>query len=368
MNDITETKERNPLVVFKDNFKRLIEAKELALPSTVSEDAFRNAAIIAVQDNPGLLMADQQSLFKSIRKAAAAGLVPDGREGALVTFKTKDKESNSWIDKVQFMPMVFGLIKMARRSGTVADIRAHIVYQGEVDKGQFSYVIGDSESLTHEPILFGDRGAPVAAYAIAKLTDGTIVREFMSADDIDVVRRAGSSQRIYAKGTAPVVSAEPIGIWKDWASEMWKKTVIRRMTKRLDLSSEDIRHIQEDDDFTGLRDVTPEAPKVSAFAAKALAAREAAAPERDQTPDDTTEPTANYSPDHSDEDIPDAETVEHWTFGINPDDGMPGSEAWNEGMKAAQAGMKPEMCPHEGDPVAAADWLGGFFGARRAGE
>lgn len=354
MNDMTETKERNPLVVFKDNFKRLIEAKELALPSTISEDAFRNAAIIAVQDNPGLLQADQQSLFKSIRKAAAAGLVPDGREGALVTFKTKDKASGRFIDAVQFMPMVFGLIKMARRSGTVADVRAHIVYQAEVDQERFSYVIGDSESLTHQPILFGERGEPVAAYAIAKLKDGTIVREFMSAADIDVVRRAGSSQRIYRKGEAPVVSAEPLGIWKDWASEMWKKTVIRRLTKRLDLSSEDIRQIQEDDDFVGLRDVTPEPPKPSGFAAKAMAARK-----------------GDEEPPTPDQEVEDAEEVgtgaTHWTDGFDTGEAYAGSEAWQEGERAHAEGTPRTDCPYYDEPLKAADWLAAWDTAQEAG-
>lgn len=343
MNEVTETQDRSPLITFKDNFRRLIEAKELALPSTVSEDAFRNAAIIAVQDNPALLLADQQSLFKSIRRAAASGLVPDGREGALVTFKTKDKDTNRFVDKVQFMPMVFGLIKMARRSGTVADIRAHIVYQNEFDAGQFTYVIGDNESLMHQPILFGDRGAPIAAYAIAKLTDGTVVREFMSSDDIDVVRRAGSSQKIYRKGEAPVTSSEPLGIWKDWASEMWKKTVIRRMTKRLDLSSEDIRHIQEDDDFASLRDVTPEPVKVGAFAAKAIAARQATIEPEDVSQDDG-----------------------HWTDAISTEDGAPGSPEFDAGAQAYADGEDRTTCPHKDHAGKAADWLAAWDLAERS--
>jgi ribosome modulation factor len=112
------------------------------------------------------------------------------------------------------------------------------------------------------------------------------------------------------------------------------------------------------------RDVTPK--DITPFQRKVAAARGEVLPE-----DESAKPAEDYSDPIPDDDIPDAETVDadaHWTADINPDDGMPGSEAWNEGMKAAQAGMKSEMCPHEGDPVAAADWLGGFFGARRAGE
>jgi recombination protein RecT len=364
MTDTIDAGNKNPLVVFKDNFNRLIANKELALPSNVSEDAFRNAAIIAVQDQPALLLADQQSLFKSIRRAAASALVPDGREGALVLFKTKDKDTGRYVDKVQFMPMVFGLIKMARRSGTVSDIRAHIVYNAEVEQGRFTYVIGDNESLTHEPILFGDRGEPVAAYAIAKLTDGTIVREFMSAEDIDVVRRAGSSQRLYEKGQAPKVSDQPIGIWKDWASEMWKKTVIRRMTKRLDLSAEDIRQIQEDDDFAGIKDVTPRssAPSMNPLLEKKLAAArgEVLPPE----PEDVSQDPADH--------IEDAQEVGHetgnwhWTQDVDTTDAFPGADEFSDGAKAFKAGMKRTMCPEALTDQQRIDWLGGFDKAQEA--
>lgn len=244
------------LVTFKRNLGDLIERKELALPSNVSEDAFRNAAIIAVQDNPTILSCDQSSVFKSIRTLAAAGLVPDGREAALVPFYTKEGK------KCQAMPMVFGLIKMVRRSGEVSDIRAHIVYQNEVDQERFEYVVGDSERLRHEPILFGDKGPAVAAYAIANLKDGGIVREFMDLDQIEKVRRASSAQKVYGeKGSKPTTSATPIGIWADWWDEMVKKSVIRRLCKRLDMSSEDMRRVMvEQDEMVPLRDVTPREP------------------------------------------------------------------------------------------------------------
>lgn len=346
----------NPVTIFKQNLSALIDKKELALPSNVSPEAFKNAAVVAIQDNPKILGCEMGSVFKSIRTLAAAGLVPDGREAALVPFKTKD--GNNWIDKCQAMPMVFGLIKMVRRSGEVADIRAHIVYQNEVDQGLFEYVVGDQERLEHKPILFGDRGAPVAAYAIAVLKDGNIIREFMSAAEIDTVRRSSSAQKVYTKGEKPKVSDEPIGIWKDWQAEMWKKSVIRRICKRLDMSSEDMRRVMVEQD-TELRDVTPR--ELTPLQRKAMAAR-------GELPE-TTEPDADYSQEYSEPDIEDAQTVEpHWTESIDYDSGAPGTTAWDEGVKAAQAGMKAEMCPHDDDFEAAADWLAAFHGQRRAME
>ncbi|MBT9385507.1 recombinase RecT [Pseudooceanicola sp. CBS1P-1] len=330
----------NDLVTFKRNLGDLIAKNELALPSNVTSDAFRNAAVIAAQDNPKILTCDQASVFKSIRTLAAAGLVPDGREAALVPFRTKDGE------KCQAMPMVFGLIKMVRRSGTVKDIRAHIVYQREVDDGRFTYVVGDDERLEHNPILFGDRGPAVGTYAIATLTDGSKVREFMAAEDVDKVRRAGSSQKVYEKGKRPTVSEQPLGIWKDWSEEMWKKTVIRRLCKRLDMSSEDMRRVMVDEDsIRQIRDITPSDEPKTGFAAKAAAARQQAE-EQDQQQDD------------------EGDTIEGQVAGDDsapePD---PNALEFAEGRTAAEGGEGMDACPYE-DGQQRMDWTAGWFEAQ----
>lgn len=257
MSDVA-TRPQNPLQDFKQQMSNLIDSKELALPDNVSASAFRNAAIVAVQDNPQILQCSAQTVFKSIRRLAAAGLVPDGREAALVPFNSKDGK------QCQAMPMVYGLIKMARRSGDVKDIRAHLVYQNEIDQKRFEYVIGDEERLTHDPILFGDRGKMVGAYAIARLKDDTLVREFMDADEIDRIRKLGAVNR---------GKDQPVGIWKDHYDAMAKKTVIRRLTKRLDLSAEDMRHIAMDDDMASPRDITPAEEETAKEPRKTLAQR-----------------------------------------------------------------------------------------------
>ncbi|TNE57813.1 MAG: hypothetical protein EP341_03780 [Sphingomonadales bacterium] len=354
----------NPVVEFKRNLGALIDSKELPLPSNVSTESFRNAAVVAVQDNPKILSCDQASVFKSIRTLAAAGLVPDGREAALVPFKTKD--GNSWIDKCQAMPMVFGLIKMVRRSGEVSDIRAHIVYQNEVDQGKFTYVVGDEEKLEHEPILFGDRGAPVAAYAIAKLKDGGIVREFMSAEEIDTVRRSSAAQKIYQKGAKPKVSDDPIGIWKDWWAEMWKKTVIRRLCKRLDMSSEDMRRVMIEQDNQPMRDVTPDEPQQSAFQQKVQQARAA---QQQEEHEEENAPPIEQEQEGATIDGEASEVNEpHWTTRIDTDDAFPGDEVFTEGAIAFKEGKSREECPYEGDVEAACGWLVGWDEAKKASE
>ncbi|WP_065325826.1 Rmf/CrpP family protein [Tritonibacter mobilis] len=340
MNAPATQSQQHPVVSFKRSLDAVIEKKELALPTNVSTEAFKNAAIVAVQDNPQILLCDQQSVFKSIRTLAAAGLVPDGREAALVPFNTR--VDGQYVKKCQAMPMVFGLVKMARRSGDVADIRAHIVYQNEVDKGRFKYVVGDEEKLEHDPILFGDKGEAVGAYAIARLKDGSLIREFMDATDIDRIRRSGASQRV--KGGK--VSDTPIGIWKDHAGEMWKKTVIRRLCKRLDLSAEDMRRMMVDQDqAAAIKDVTPQEEQTPNLAQKLAGSP---APEEDpNTLDGEILP--------ADEEAAPVEQ-ESQEGGGTPER----SFEYDEGATAFRQGKGASDCPYEDDDQQRTDWLAGW--------
>ena len=313
------------VVAFKKTLGTMIERGDVPLPSSVNPDAFRNAAIVAIQDNPRILTCRQETVYRSVRQLAAMGLVPDGREAALVPFK--DKAGGL---ACQAIPMVYGLVKAARNSGVVRSIRAHIVYQREIDEDRFEYVVGDQERLEHRPILFGDRGDPVAVYAIAEMKDGGFIRAFMSADDVEKVRRAAASQRIKGK-----VSDKPIGIWRDWQDEMWKKTAIRRLCKMLPLSAEDYSRIMQDPEFDGvMKDVTP--PETTEERLK----RVAAAKEPQEPASDDVEVIA-----------------------FDPSLVFPGDEAFTAGQKAADDGAEITDNPYSENP-AYSNWHGGFLERR----
>jgi recombination protein RecT len=207
-----------------------------ALPSHISVDKFQRVAMTAISSDPELLNADRRSLFGAIVKAAQDGLLPDKREGALVIFNqkvSKRGEPNRYEKHVQWMPMIAGIHKKLRQSGEICSIYAHIVYSED----KFELVLGDDESLLHVPPVLGvDRGEAVGVYAIAKLKDGTIMREVMTRADIEKVRSVSKSGEY--------------GPWKDWWDEMWKKTVIRRLSKRLPMST-DLERVINDDTTQG---------------------------------------------------------------------------------------------------------------------
>jgi recombination protein RecT len=226
-------REPSAIAVFRDQFKRM-EAEVLsALPKHVPVERFMRVVLTAVNENPDLLYADRRSLLASSLKAAQDGLLPDGRDGALVVYKTKTKQDGKdiWIAKVQWMPMLGGLLKRVRNSGEIKSIEAHVVRQGD----RFTYVLGDSPRLEHEPNLDREDGELRFAYAVAWLKDGSVVREVMTRSQIAQVRS--------------VSKAGDAGPWVKWESEMWRKSVFRRLFKWLPKSSDLDDLVREDDDL-----------------------------------------------------------------------------------------------------------------------
>lgn len=178
-----------------------------ALGNAVPSERFTRIAVTAVKSNPELATLERNSLFKAIMQAAQDGLVIDGKEAAIIPFK----------GKAQYLPMVAGLVRKIRQHTDFANLSHGIIYQGELDAGLFEYVKGDEERLVHKPMLFGDRGAAIGAYAIATMKDGTKFRAVLTREEIDKRRNAGR-----AGGNGP---------WATWWEEMAIKTAIKALYK-----------------------------------------------------------------------------------------------------------------------------------------
>jgi hypothetical protein len=89
-------------------------------------------------------------------KAAQDGLLPDGREAALVTFNTRKQDrGRQWetMKQVQYMPMVYGLRKKILQSGDVVALEVGVVYKIEKENGYFRYEVGTEPPLNHAPML-----------------------------------------------------------------------------------------------------------------------------------------------------------------------------------------------------------------------
>lgn len=165
-------------------------------------------------------------------KAASDGLVLDGREAALTIYNTK-QEDGGYKKMAQYIPMVAGIIKRVRNSGDVSRLNAFVVYEND----KFHVAYGLEMTLTYEP-NFENPGKPVGAYAVCLFKDGEVDFEFMSAKQILNIAGQGKNADQYdpAKG-------KNFGEW-------WRKTAIRRLSKRLPVDSDIARVVEQiDDDF-----------------------------------------------------------------------------------------------------------------------
>lgn len=215
------------------------------LPSHISYDDFRNAFMVAIQRNMRLLEADETSLWLALQRAAGMGLLPDGREGALVIFgdDTEDEDGKivaSTANKkkiVQWMPMIRGMIQLVRNTGLVNGLRARLVYKGE------DVEVTDEDGAIHyrhvrriDPDFDDSPEKVIGAYAVVNYKDGAWEMVWMSRRQIER-RRA--------------VSRAKNGPWKGWWDEMARKTVLHHLIKTLP-QSPDLRTLEKalDDDLT----------------------------------------------------------------------------------------------------------------------
>lgn len=201
---------------------------QAALPDHIPVKRFQQVVITAVTKNPELMEADRTSLFIACVECAQDGLVPNGKEAALAIFSTKNKVTGEWVKQVQYMPMISGIYKRAHESGDIPKLSSHVVHEND----KFSYEYGFEPSIKHQPAL-QDRGEIIGVYALAITRSGTREIEYMETKEIESVRHASRNPES--------------GPWEKWWGEMARKTVVRRLCKRLDLSLDMERIVHRDD-------------------------------------------------------------------------------------------------------------------------
>ena len=230
MNDVA-TKQPNPIATLKEAMDNGTEQFRAALPAHIPVERFKRVLLTAVQNSPPLATADRRTFFNSAMKCAQDGLLPDGREAALVIYKTKIKikDKDVWIDAVQYLPMIGGLRKKVRNSKELATWDVKAVYE----KDEFIYEEGLDTILKHKPYLEGPPGQLRAVYSIARLKTGEISVDVMPRWQVDRIRSMSK-----AKDNGP---------WKDHFDEMAKKTVARRHSKVLPMSTDLDDLIRQDD-------------------------------------------------------------------------------------------------------------------------
>lgn len=201
--------------------KKLTENKE-ALPAGFNQQRFILNCITVIQDmmkdnkkKEQLEKINPETIPVCLAKAAYLGLDFFNGEcyaipyGGNLTFQTDYK----------------GEIKLCKRysKNKIKDIFAKVVRQGDFFMEE---VDGGKQNVQYRPKPFSNEQM-IGAFAIAVFEDGSMMYDTMSSEDIENVRNT------YSK-------VKDSQAWKSSTGEMYKKTVLRRLCKLIDLDFDNI--------------------------------------------------------------------------------------------------------------------------------
>ncbi len=199
---------------FRELLERPAVQQQIAHSRRVAIDPATTTRMImtTIQLDPKLLDCTPQSVLAAGITATQLGLVPDNTSGLayLVPFK----------GKCVLIPGYRGFVQLMWRSGKINGLVVVNVYENE----ESLYDPSADKQVIHRPLAPSKRGAHVATWACVKLIEGGAVYEWMWAEEIEAIRKSAPGGNSKA--------------WRESPSEMWRKTVIRRLFKWVPSSPE----------------------------------------------------------------------------------------------------------------------------------
>lgn len=214
----------------EESFAKIAKDVGRTLPKGWDIEKVKAGLYNALRGDPKLLDMSVGSLVSGACQAGMFGLHLGGALGE--SYLSPEKKTGN----ARFMIGYKGLLNLARRSGEIRSIQAHVVRDGDA----FEHQYGSDAYLKHEPKL-GNTGEVIAAYAIARLCPlggkpehGLEVQfDVMSASEINRIR-----DRNGGKETGP---------WTTDYDAMAMKTVTRRLCKFLPTSRETQQAVAEEE-------------------------------------------------------------------------------------------------------------------------
>lgn len=206
----------SPVDQIRSDLQKMMPQFQMVLPDNVTPEKFVRVVLTAVQTNSAFLKCDRTSIYSAAIKCASDGLLPNGKEAALIPYGTV----------CQYQPMVGGIYKNLKVCADLVYPDDHFDFGTSSERGRY---------LEHKPKLAPGRGKKdtlLAAFAIT--TAGLFDYEVLSLEEIEHVRNSSKSK------TGPA--------WTEWYGEMAKKTAIKRLAKRLVKTEEAQKVIDSDNE------------------------------------------------------------------------------------------------------------------------
>lgn len=201
-----------PKQSFSTALTEKLESVKEALPQDFNKARFVQNAIALLNDNPQLQKYGQPQLMAGLLKGAYLGLDFYSKECYLIPYG----------DQLNYQTDYRGAKKLAKKYSIrpIKDIYAKLVREGD----DFEEVITNGEQeINFKPKPFNDEKI-IGAFAVCLFADGGMVYDTMSLADLENTRKSSKAQNSPA--------------WKNFTGEMYKKTVLHRLCKHIELDFE----------------------------------------------------------------------------------------------------------------------------------
>lgn len=207
-NEITTSNKQDFSVTLTEKLNSVSEA----LPKDFNKSRFVQNTLSLLNDNPDLAKYGQAQLVSGLMKGAYLGLDFFSKESYLVPYGSK----------LNYQTSYKGAQKLVKKYSIrpVKDIYAKLVREGDL----FEEEIKDGDpNFTFKPKAFND-GAIIGAFAVVLFADGGMQYEVMSLKELENTRKQSKAQNSPA--------------WKNFTGEMYRKTVIHRLCKHIEIDFE----------------------------------------------------------------------------------------------------------------------------------
>ena len=183
-----------------------------ALPKDFNKARFVQNALARVNDNRNIAKYGQAKIMTGLLKGAYLGLDFYSKECYLVPYG----------EQLNYQTDYRGAKKLAKKYSIrpIKDIYAKLVRDGD----EFEEVIVNGEQgINFKPKPFND-GKIIGAFAVCLFEDGGMQYDTMSLSDLENTRKQSKASNSPA--------------WKNFTGEMYKKTVLHRLCKHIELDFE----------------------------------------------------------------------------------------------------------------------------------
>lgn len=187
----------------------LLKAKMDALPKDFNQTRFLQNCMTVLQDTKDIEKCQPLTIARTLLKGAFLGL----------DFFQKECYAIPYGAALQFQTSYIGETKMAKKYSIrkIKDIYAKVVRQDDVFN---ECIVNGQQSVDFKPQPFSDKPI-IGAFAVVLYEDGGMDYETMTTDVIERIRENFSKQK---NGL----------MWTKTPEEAYKKTVLRRLTKKIE--------------------------------------------------------------------------------------------------------------------------------------